>query len=87
MATKAYFMIDLGRKADKQSCSRAVEELEAIPEVNTVERIDGRFDLMVTVEAPQRVIFVANKIRTKAWAKGFSVCKVMGARPLQHAAQ
>ncbi len=70
IATKAYIMIHLDKKVDEDGCLRAIEELQAMPEVDTVERVDGFCDLVVTVDAPQRVIFVANRIRTTEWGQG-----------------
>lgn len=63
-------MIHLDKKVDEDGCLRAIEELQAMPEVDTVERVDGFCDLVVTVDAPQRVIFVANRIRTTEWGQG-----------------
>ena len=77
MATKAYFIICVkeefwmgGQMED------IVAELEAIPEVKRVELVDGACDLLVEIEAPIRVIFVANKVRVKEWVKDFRVFKV-----------
>ena len=54
----------------------AIRELEAIPEVKEVKPVSGAYDLLVEVEAPIRMIFAANKIRTKKWVKGLHVLNV-----------
>ena len=77
MATKAYFMIDL----KKELCPGGriediIADLETISEVRCVEPIDGACDLLVEIEAPIRVVFVANKLLTKDWVKNLRILKV-----------
>ena len=78
MGTKAYFMINV----DKQTAQLddyyiwAVNELEAIPEVEFVEPVSGIYDLMVKVDAPIRVVLTANKILAKEWIRRLHVLKV-----------
>jgi len=84
MGTKAYFMINMEKKFSEDGYYLdAVRELEAMPEVESVESVSGAYDLLVKVDAPIRVIFVANKIRTKEWVKGFRVLKVEYAEPAE----
>jgi len=84
MGTKAYFMINMEKKFSEDGYYLdAVRELEAMPEVESVEPVSGAYDLLVKVDAPIRVIFVANKIRTKEWVKGFRVLKVEYAGPAE----
>ena len=82
MPTKAYFMIKLDNQIDQQHYLSAIEELQALPEVKSIESIDGCYDLVVMIETVQRVIFTANKIRTREWVKGFLVLKIMPEAPL-----
>ena len=82
MPTKAYFMIKLDNQIDQQHYLSAIEELKALPEVKSIESIDGCYDLVVMIETVQRVIFTANKIRTREWVKGFLVLKIMPEAPL-----
>jgi hypothetical protein len=77
MSAKVYFMINLDKGMDRQTCYNAMEELWMLPEVTSVEIVEGCSDIFVTVEAPQRVISVANKVRTKDWVKGFEMLKVI----------
>ena len=53
-----------------------LSDLETIPEVKSVERVSGACDLLVKVEAPIRLIFVANKLMAKDWVKRLYVLKV-----------
>ena len=82
MGTKAYFMINMAKRfSDDSYYLDAVRELEAIPEVETVNPVSGVCDLLVKVDVPIRVILVANKIRAKKWVKNFRILKVETAQP------
>ena len=77
MGTKAYFMINMEKRfSDDGYYLDAVRELEAMPEVEAVNPVSGICDLLVKVNAPIRVIFVANKIRAKKWVKSFRILDV-----------
>ena len=78
MFTKAYFLVSMAREfcQCQEDYQAAVSELEAIPEVKSVEPIVGACDLMVQIEAPIRVIFIANKILPKEWVKRLIILRV-----------
>ena len=77
MGTKAYLMVDLDKKFSVDGYYlNAVSELETMPEVEAVESVSGMCDLLVKVDAPIRVIFVANKIRAKKWVKNLRILRV-----------
>ena len=77
MGTKAYLMVSMDKKLNEDGYYLdAVRELETIPEVESVEPVSGVCDLLVKVDAPIRVIFVANKIRAKKWVKNIHVLEV-----------
>ncbi len=76
MATKAYFMVRVAEKLCQNGYQVILRDLEAILEVKSVERVSGACDLLVKVEAPIRMIFVANKIMAKEWVKSLHVFKV-----------
>lgn len=77
MGTKAYFMVKMKKKFNEDGYYLdAVRELEAMPEVESVEPVSGVCDLLVKVDAPIRVIFVANKIRVKEWLKSLRVLEI-----------
>lgn len=77
MGTKAYFMISVADEFYQNGCEKAVRDLEAMPEVKAIEPVRGAFDLLVLVEAPVRVIVVANKIMAKEWVKRLNVLTVL----------
>jgi hypothetical protein len=84
MGAKAYFMIDMDKKFCEDSCYLdAIRELEAIPEVEIVSPVSGACDLLVKVDAPIRVILVADKIRTKKWVKDFHILNIEPAVPAE----
>ena len=77
MGTKAYFMINLEKKFSHDNhYLDAVRELEAMPEVESVESVSGICDLLVKVDAPIRVVFAANKILAKEWVKDLKILRV-----------
>ena len=84
MGTKAYFMVNMEKRfSDDGYYLEAVRELEAIPEVEEVKPVSGACDLLVKVDAPIRVIFVANKIRAKKWVKSLRALNVEPAQPTE----
>ena len=84
MATRAYFMINVAEEFSKNGYQGILKDLEAIPEVESVERVTGASDLLVKVEAPIRMIFVANKILAKEWVKRLHVLHVEPIKPEEY---
>jgi DNA-binding Lrp family transcriptional regulator len=76
MATKAYFMVDVEERFCQNGYRDILKDLEAIPEVESVERVTGACDLLVKVDAPIRMVFVANKLLAKKWVKHLHVLHV-----------
>ena len=76
MGTRAYFMVNVEKKFYQNGYQDMLRDLEAIPEVKAVERVSGACDLLVKVDAPIRMIFVANKLMAKEWVKRLYVLKV-----------
>lgn len=78
MGTKAYFLINVDKQVAQRDdyYKKAVDELEAIPEVEFVEPVSGLYDLMVKVDVPIRAIFVADKILEKEWVRRLHVLRV-----------
>lgn len=74
MGTKAYFMINMDKRFSEDGYYvDAIRELEAMPEVESVEAVSGTYDLVATVDAPIRVVLVANKVLEKEWVKRLHV--------------
>jgi len=82
MGTKAYLMVNLDKRFSVDGYYlNVVRELEAIPEVESVESVSGICDLLVKVDAPIRVVFVANKILAKEGVKSLRILRVESAEP------
>jgi hypothetical protein len=82
MGTRAYFMINVGIDVSKNGyLGDPVKELEEMPEVRAVEPVFGLYDLMVEVDAPVRVIHVANKIMEKYWVKRLHILRTVATEP------
>ena len=76
MGTKAYFMINMDKTLSEDGYYvDAIRELEAIPEVESVEAVSGTYDLVAKVDAPIRVILVANKVLEKKWVKRLHILR------------
>jgi len=84
MATKAYFMINVAEKSCQNGYQDILRDLETVAEVKAVERVSGGCDLLVEVEAPIRMIFVANKLLAKEWVKRLHVLKVEPIQPEEY---
>lgn len=77
MGTKAYLMVNLEKRfSDDGYYLDAVRDLAAMPEVESVESVSGICDLLVKVDAPIRVLFVANKVQAKEWVKGLKILRI-----------
>ena len=82
MGTKAYLMVNLEKRfSDDGYYLNAVRELATIPEVESIETVSGVCDLLVKVDAPIRVVFVANKILAKEWVKGLRILRIEPLEP------
>lgn len=73
---KAYFVISVTEEFYQNRYQDVLRDLEAVPEVESIERISHTCDLLVKVNAPIRVIYVANKILSMEWVKRLRVLKV-----------
>lgn len=77
MGTKAYLMVNLDKRFNHDGYYLdGVKELAAMPEVESVEPVSGVCDLLVKVDAPIRVVFVANKILAKEWVKNLKILRI-----------
>jgi hypothetical protein len=82
MATKRYLMIDVDEEACKNGYEDVLRDLITMPEVQSIERLDGIFDLMVEVECPVAVGHAAaDDLLAKGWVKRFQVLQVEPAEP------
>ena len=74
MARKAYFMINIAEQFCQNGYTDVLRDLEAIPDIRSIERVSGACNLLVQVESPSsRMISVAHKIMTEKWFKNLHV--------------
>ena len=73
MSTKAYFLINV---SSQDGYVDAMTDLKAMPEIKSVVQVFGQYDILAEVEAPVRVISVANKVMDKDWVRRLHVLKV-----------
>jgi hypothetical protein len=84
MATKRYLMFNVDEGACKNGYQDVLRDLITIPEVQSIERLDGIFDLMVQVECPATVGYAAaDDLSAKGWAKRLEILQVEPFHP-QH---
>jgi hypothetical protein len=77
MATKRYLMFKVDEGACKNGYQDVLRDLITIPEVQSIERLDGIFDLMVQVECPVTVGHAAvDDLAAKGWAGRLEVLEV-----------
>jgi hypothetical protein len=76
MATKAYFTIKVAEEFCTHGYQEIIRELKTLPEVKNVEPVRGRYNLLVEVEAPIRVIMVAHKILPMKWVERLNIMTV-----------
>jgi hypothetical protein len=82
MATKRYLMFNVDEGACKNGYQDVLRDLITIPEVQSIERLDGIFDLMVQVECPATVGYAAaDDLSAKGWVKRLEVLQVEPFKP------
>jgi hypothetical protein len=81
MATRGYFMITVKEEFYRNYYPNVLRDLKAVPEVDSIQRTSGTYNLLVKVTAPMRVIFVANKILPNKWVEQFCILKVEPFKP------
>jgi len=82
MATKRYLMINIAQDPCKNGYHDVLRDLITIPEVQSIEQLDGVFDLIVQVECPATVGYAAaDDLLAKGWVKRLQVLQVEPAEP------
>ncbi len=76
MATKAYFLIRMAAEAAHNGHAEWIRDLEAMPEVQSVEEVSGEYDLLATVEAPITAVLLAHKILASGWVKHLHILRM-----------
>ena len=77
MTTKRYLMINIAQEACQNGYQDVLRDLITIPEVQSIEQLDGIFDLIVQVECPATVGYAAAEdLLAKGWVKRLQVLQV-----------
>jgi len=77
MGLKAYFQVNIAEDMTRSELLSAINELAAMPSVESVDPLIGQPFLMVMVDAPITVQALANKIAAKDWIKGIKVLRLV----------
>lgn len=83
MATKTYFVVKTDKAHGGDGYDKAIRELEAMLEIETVEPVSGEYDLLgvAAVESPKKMAGVAREIKAKKWVKAIEVLKIEPVAP------
>jgi len=78
MGLRAYFLVTLGDQMEQHKSIDLVRQLEEMPEVDFVDPVTGRRDLVIMVDAPVTVQATANKIGAREGIEDLEVLRVVG---------
>jgi len=78
MGLRAYFLVTLGDHMEQHKSIDLVRQLEEMPEVDFVDPVIGRRDLVIMVDAPVTVQAIANKIGAREGIKDLEILRVIG---------
>jgi len=77
MGLKAYFLVTLGDHMEQHKSIDLVRRLEEMPEVDFVDPVIGKRDLVIMVDAPVTIQATANKIGAREGIKDLEVLRVV----------
>jgi hypothetical protein len=78
MGLKAYFLVTLEDHTEQHKSIDLLRQLDEMPEVDFVDPVVGRHDLVILADAPVTVEATANKIMAKEGIKDLEVLRVIG---------
>ena len=78
MGLRAYFLVTLGDHMEQHKSIDLVRQLEEMPEVDFVDPVIGRRDMVIMVDAPVTVQATANKIGAREGIEDLEVLRVVG---------
>ncbi len=87
MGLRAYLLVDVADDIKQPQFTKAVKELEAMPEVDLVSPVIGHHDIVVMVDAPAAVETVVEKIRSQVWAKAVEILRIVSLNERHHASK
>ena len=77
MGLRAYLLVTLGDHMEQHKSIDLVRQLEEMPEVDFVDPVIGRRDMVIMVDAPVTVRATANKIGAREGIKDLEVLRVV----------
>ena len=77
MGLRAYFLVTLGDHMEQHKSIDLVRQLEEMPEVDFVDPVIGKRDMVIMVDAPVTVQATANKIGAREGIKDLEVLRVV----------
>jgi len=78
MGLRAYFLVTLGDHMEQHKSIDLLRQLEEMPEVDFVDPVIGKRDMVIMVDAPVTVQAIANKLRAKEGIEDLEVLRVVG---------
>jgi len=78
MGLRAYFLVTLGDHMEQHKSIDLVRQLEEMPEVDFVDPVIGKRDMVIMVDAPVTVQAIANKIGAREGIKDLEILRVVG---------
>lgn len=78
MGLRAYFLVTLGDHMEQHKSIDLLRQLEEMPEVDFVDPVIGKRDMVIMVDAPVTVQAIANKLRAKEGIANLEVLRVVG---------
>lgn len=86
MTKKRYLMISITQEACKNGYQDVLRDLITMPEVQSIEKLDGIFDLAVQVECPVGIGYAAaDDLLAKGWVERLQVLQVEPVEPAEPA--
>ena len=76
MGLRAYLLVDVVDNMGPADFAKAVQELEAIPEVDLVNPVIGSHDIVVMVDTSTTVEAVASQIQHQGWVKNMEILRI-----------
>jgi hypothetical protein len=76
MTTSGYLLIRASEAVRHNGYLKALEDLQALPEVQYIEPVSGLYDCVARVEVPIRLIFLVHKVMARSWVERVHVLRV-----------
>lgn len=84
MTKKRYLMINMTQKACRNGYQNVLRDLITIPEVQSIEKLDGIFDLAVQVQCPVGIGYAAaDDLVAGGWVERLQVLQVEPTEPAE----